>query len=68
MRDMSNPKNWAYGIDKKYEGKIRNDFQNTVYFMVFDSVKPSKIGIREDKVAMKTAEWEAKKIGYKRIS
>lgn len=62
-----NPNNWAHGKNKPYDGPVREHSRDTVYFMVFDGAKPYKAGIRADKVVEKTADWDKKRIGYKRL-
>ena len=62
MRSVS--KNWAVGLRKPYDGPTRTEFADTVYFMVFDGVKPSRIGIRADRVSAKTLDWDKKGIKW----
>lgn len=63
----NNSTNWARLQPKRYEGDIRQQFADTVEFMVFDRSKPSKVGIRADRVEMKKAEWSSKGITFKEI-
>lgn len=62
-----NTTNWANGIQRPYDGPVRERSKDTVYFQVFDKVKPYRAGIRADKIPEKTAEWDKKRIGYKRL-
>lgn len=62
-----NPNNWANGLVKPYDGPLRESPKDTVYFQVFDKVKPYRVGIRAEKVPTKTAEWDAKRIGLQKI-
>lgn len=52
----NNSTNWARVQPKRYEGEIRQQYADTVEFMIFDRSKPSKVGIRADRVAIKIAE------------
>lgn len=63
----NNSTNWARIQSKKYEGPIRQQYADTVEFMVFDRSKPSKVGIRADRVAMKITEWEKQGIKFKKM-
>jgi hypothetical protein len=63
----NNSTNWARLQPKRYEGEIRQQYADTVEFMVFDRSKPSKVGIRADRVAMKKEEWEKQGIKYKQL-
>jgi len=63
----NNSTNWARLQPKRYEGDIRQQFADTVEFMVFDRSKPSKVGIRADRVEMKIAEWNKLGIKFKQI-
>ena len=63
----NNSTNWARIQPKRYEGEIRQKYADTVEFMVFDRSKPSKVGIRADRVPMKIAEWNSKGIKFKQI-
>lgn len=64
----NNSTNWARTQPKRYEGEIRQQYADTVEFLVFDRSKPSKVGIRADRVEMKIAEWNSKGITFKQIS
>lgn len=64
----NNSTNWARLHPKRYEGEIRQQYADTVEFMVFDRSKPSKVGIRSDRVDMKIAEWVRLGIKFKQIS
>lgn len=63
-----NLNNWVSSQSKRYEGEIRQQYADTVEFLVFDRSKPSKVGIRSDLVEMKIAEWKSKGINFKQIS
>ena len=63
----NNSTNWARTQSKRYEGKIRQQYAETVEFMVFDRSKPSKVGIRADRVEMKIAEWNKLGIKFKQL-
>lgn len=63
----NNSTNWARVQSKKYEGPIKQQYADTVEFMVFDRSKPSKVGIRADRVAMKIEEWNKLGIKFKQI-
>lgn len=63
-----NLNNWVSSQSKRYEGEIRQQYADTVEFLVFDRSKPSKVGIRSDRVEMKIAEWKSKGITFKQIS
>lgn len=64
----NNSTNWARFNNNRYEGEIKQPFSDTVEFMVFDRSKPSKVGIRADRVEMKIAEWDKLGIKFKRIT
>jgi len=61
----NNSTNWARTQSKKYEGEIRTNFADTVWFTVYDRSKPSRVGIRADRVAMKVEEWNRLGINFK---
>jgi hypothetical protein len=63
----NNSTNWARLQPKRYEGEIRQQYADTVEFMVFDRSKPSKVGIRANRVEMKKEEWEKQGIKYKQL-
>lgn len=63
----NNSTNWARTQPKRYEGDIRQQYADTVEFMVFDRSKPSKVGIRADRVEMKISEWNKQGITFKQI-
>jgi len=63
----NNSTNWARIQPKRYEGEIRQQYADTVEFLVFDRSKPSKVGIRSDRVEMKIAEWNKQGINFKQI-
>ena len=63
----NNSTNWARTQPKRYEGEIKQPFADTVEFMVFERSKPSKVGIRADRVEMKKAEWIKLGITFKEI-
>lgn len=64
----NNSTNWARLQPKRYEGEIKQQFADTVEFMVFDRSKPSKVGIRADRVEMKKAEWDKLGITFKQLT
>lgn len=64
----NNSTNWARIQSKRYEGEIRQQFANTVEFMLFNSSKPYTVGIRADRVESKIEEWNKQGITFKQIS
>lgn len=64
----NNSTNWARLQPKRYEGEIKQPFADTVEFMVFDRSKPSKVGIRADRVPNKIAEWNRLGITFKQLT
>lgn len=63
-----NLNNWISSQNRRYEGEIKQQFADTVEFMVFDRSKPSKVGIRADRVEMKKAEWDKLGIKFKQLT
>lgn len=64
----NNSTNWARTQPKRYEGEIRQQYADTVYFWVYNGSEPSRIGIRADRVEMKTKEWLKLGIEFKQIT
>lgn len=64
----NNSTNWARFNNNRYEGEIKQQFADTVEFMVFDRSKPSKVGIRADRVEMKKKEWNKLGITFKQLT
>jgi len=64
----NNSTNWARNQPKRYEGEIRQQYADTIEFTLFNSSKPYKVGIRDDRVESKIAEWVKLGIKFKQIS